>query len=67
MNVEELIQYLKENFDGNKKVWLQVSDDPENCYTELRKGHFQLVDIEYYREEDSDTMEDQLIIGSGDF
>lgn len=35
MTVNELIQHLQENFDGDEKVWYRISDDIDECYEEL--------------------------------
>lgn len=35
LNVNELIEILKRDFDGDEPVWYRTSDDPDTCYHEL--------------------------------
>ncbi len=35
LTVNELIEILKKNFDGDEPVWYCVGDEPECCYIEL--------------------------------
>jgi hypothetical protein len=35
LNVNELIEILKRDFDGDEPVWYRVIDDPSRCYSEL--------------------------------
>lgn len=63
LNVNDLIEILKRDFDGDEPVWCRVNDDPDTCYQELWEKEVQRGGVCITDESDIETV-GQCIIGA---